>query len=100
MDLHPLTLIQNARTSAGGRVSDIPTQALTVGPYETFQCDTVSIWQAGVHDNALGMRLTALMVSRRIADSAVPMSMLGRHADVRFSFYRKGLGSCTGAEMH
>ena len=31
-DLHPMTVIQNARTSGGGYVPQVPTQAATVGP--------------------------------------------------------------------
>jgi glucosamine-6-phosphate deaminase len=36
VDLHPMTIIQNARTSGGGVVSNVPTQALSVGPVETW----------------------------------------------------------------
>jgi len=99
VDLHPMTIIQNARTSGGGKVSDVPTQALTVGPAETWKAERVSIWHAGAHDNPFGVRLTTLMISKRIADSAVPMSLLARHENVRFSFYRPGIGTC-GTEMH
>lgn len=99
VDLHPMTLIQNARTSGGGNVAGIPRQAITVGPVQTWQADKVSIWQAGVHDNPLGQRLTALMISKRIPDSAVPMSLLADHPHVQFNYYRGGLGSCA-AEMH
>lgn len=99
VDLHPITLIQNARTSGGGVVQNVPTQALTVGPAETWSAEKVSIWQAGTHDNPFGMRLTTLMISKRIADSAVPMSLLADHPQVQFNFYRGGIGSCA-AEMH
>jgi len=99
VDLHPMTIIQNARTSGGGKVSDVPTQALTVGPAETWKSERVSIWQAGNHDNPFGMRLTTLMIAKKVADSAVPMSLLALHPNVRFSFYRDGIGTCE-AEMH
>jgi glucosamine-6-phosphate deaminase len=99
VDLHPITLIQNARTSGGGVVQNVPSQALTVGPVETWRADKVSIWQAGTHDNPFGMRLTTLMISKGIADSAVPMSLLADHPNVQFNFYRPGLGVCE-AEMH
>ncbi|MBM4016898.1 MAG: glucosamine-6-phosphate isomerase [Planctomycetes bacterium] len=99
VDLHPVTVMQNARTSGGGDVSLVPTQAATVGPVETWKADKVSIWQAGRHDNPFGMRLTTLMISRRIADSAVPMSLLALHPNVQFNFYRPGLGECK-VEMH
>ena len=99
VDLHPMTLIQNARTSGGGVVSNVPTQAVTVGPAETWQADKVSIWQAGSHDNPFGQRLTAWMISQRIPDSSVPMSLLADHPNVQFNYYRHGIGTCD-VEMH
>ena len=77
----------------------MPTQAATVGPRETWKADKVSIWQAGTHDNPFGMRLTTFMISKRIADSAVPMSLLADHPNVQFNFYRPAIGSCQ-VEMH
>jgi glucosamine-6-phosphate deaminase len=97
--LHPLTVVQNARTSGGGNVSLVPPEAISVGPVETFKADKVSIWHAGTHDNPFGMRLTTLMISKQLADTSVPMSLLGRHPNVHFHFYRGGLGS-TDVEMH
>lgn len=99
VDLHPMTISQNARTSGGGNIVMVPTQAVTVGPVETWQAEKVSIWHAGNHDNAFGMRLTALMISKGVADSAVPMSLLADHPNVQFNFFREGLGSCD-VEMH
>lgn len=99
VDLHPMTLIQNARTSGGGVVQNVPTQAVTVGPRETWLAETVSIWHAGNHDNPFGQRLTTLMISKRIADAAVPMSLLADHPNVRFNFLRRGIGVCD-VEMH
>lgn len=99
VELHPITLSQNARTSGGGNVTMVPQRAVTVGPEETWRAERVSIWHAGTHDNPLGQRLTALMISKGIADSAVPMSLLADHPDVRFNYYRGGLGSCS-VEMH
>jgi glucosamine-6-phosphate deaminase len=99
VDLHPMTIIQNARTSGGGMVSNIPLQAITVGPVETWKSEKVSIWHAGNHDNPFGMRLTSYMISRKIADSAVPMSLLADHADVQFNFYTPAISSCD-VEMH
>lgn len=99
VDLHPMTLMQNARTSGGGTVQNVPAQAMTVGPLETWKAETVSIWHPGWHDNPFGMRLTALMISQRIPDSAVPMSLLADHPDVRFNFLRPGIGTCA-VEMH
>jgi glucosamine-6-phosphate deaminase len=98
-DLHPMTVIQNARTSGGGQVALVPTNAATVGPHETWKAEKVSIWQAGCHDNPFGMRLTALMISKGIVDSSVPMSLLADHPNVQFNFYRHGLGTCD-TEMH
>lgn len=99
VELHPITLSQNARTSGGGMVQDVPSHALTVGPLETWKAEKVSIWQAGNHDSPFGMRLTAFMISKRIPDSAVPMSLLADHPNVQFNFYRGGLGT-TEVEMH
>ena len=99
VDLHPLTIAQNARTSGGGNIAAVPTKAITVGPVETWQADKVSIWHAGQHDNAFGQRLTALMVSKRIVDTSVPMSLLADHPNVQFNYFRGGLGTCA-VEMH
>ena len=99
VELHPMTLIQNARTSGGGVVQNVPTQAVTVGPVETWRSEKVSIWHAGSHDNPFGMRLTSLMISKGIPDTSVPMSLLADHPNVQFNFYRPGIGSCE-AEMH
>ncbi|MBL4701697.1 MAG: hypothetical protein JKX85_10620, partial [Phycisphaeraceae bacterium] len=67
-DLHPMTVIQNARTSGGGYVPQVPTRACTVGPVETWKSDRVSIWHPGCHDNPFGIRLTAWMISKNIID--------------------------------
>ena len=99
VDLHPITIAQNARTSGGGNVTLVPTQAITVGPVETWKADKVSIWQAGTHDNPFGQRLTAFMISKKIPDAAVPMSLLADHPNVQFNYFRGGLGSCA-VEMH
>ncbi|MCL5096382.1 MAG: glucosamine-6-phosphate isomerase [Candidatus Omnitrophica bacterium] len=99
VDLHPLTIAQNARTSGGGNISLVPTQAISVGPAETWRAEKVSIWHAGNHDNPFGQRLTTFMISQKIADSAVPMSLLADHPNVQFNFYRPGIGTCDVA-MH
>ena len=94
VDLHPITIAQNARTSGGGNITMVPTQAITVGPVETWKADKVSIWHAGMHDNPFGQRLTTFMISKKIIDSSVPMSLLADHPNVQFNFYRAGLGTC------
>lgn len=99
VDLHPMTIIQNARTSGGGVVQNVPTQAMTVGPVETWKAEKVSIWHSGQHDNPFGIRLTALMISKKISDSSVPMSLLADHPNVQFNYLRSGIGTCE-AEMH
>ena len=99
VDLHPMTLIQNARTSGGGVVQNVPTQAMTVGPVETWKAEKVSIWHSGQHDNPFGIRLTALMISKKTSDSSVPMSLLADHPNVQFNYLRSGVGTCE-AEMH
>ena len=98
-DLHPMTIIQNARTSGGGYVANVPTQAATVGPVETWKAERVSIWHAGNHDNPFGQRLTAMMISKKIPDASVPMSLLADHPNVHFHYYRPGIGKVE-AEMH
>jgi glucosamine-6-phosphate deaminase len=99
VELHPMTIIQNARTSGGGVVSNVPTHAISVGPVETWKAEKVSIWHAGNHDNPFGIRLTTLMIAQRLPDSSVPMSLLADHPRVQFNFYRGGIGTCA-AEMH
>jgi len=98
-DLHPMTIIQNARTSGGGQVALVPTRAATVGPVETWKAAGVSIWQAGCHDNPFGMRLTTLMIAKNLADASVPMSLLADHPNVQFNFYRPGIGT-VDTELH
>ncbi len=99
VELHPITLIQNARTSGGGTVQNVPSAAISVGPAETWKAEKVSIWHPGHHDNPFGQRLTAYMISNKIADSAVPMSLLSKHPMVIFNYYRNGFGVCD-VEMH
>jgi glucosamine-6-phosphate deaminase len=99
VDLHPMTIMQNARTSAGGVVTSVPMQASTVGPVETWKADKVSIWQPGIHDNPFGMRLTTFMIGKKLPDAAVPMSLLADHPNVQFNFFRHGIGTCD-VEMH
>ena len=99
VDLHPVTLVQNARTSGGGNLAGVPARAISVGPYETWKAEEVSIWHASNHDNPFGQRLTAFMISKRLPDAAVPMSLLADHPNVQFNYYRRGIGSCE-VEMH
>ena len=99
VDLHPMTLIQNARTSGGGVVQNVPTRAVTVGPAQTWKAEKISIWHPGHHDNPFGMRLSTLMIGKKIVDSAVPMSLMALHPNVQFNFLRSGIGECT-VEMH
>ncbi|MDD3117331.1 MAG: hypothetical protein PHO45_08220 [Victivallaceae bacterium] len=53
--LHPITLMQNARTSGGGTVQNVPSEAITVGPVETWKAKKISIWHPGHHDNPFGI---------------------------------------------
>jgi glucosamine-6-phosphate deaminase len=99
VELHPLTIAQNARTSGGGNISLVPTMAITVGPVETWLAEKVSIWHAGAHDNPFGQRLTAFMISKGHVSSCVPMSLLADHPNVQFNYYRGGIGKCA-VEMH
>ncbi|MCX6377018.1 MAG: glucosamine-6-phosphate isomerase, partial [Armatimonadetes bacterium] len=99
VDLHPVTIMQNARTSGGGKVDLVPIQAVSVGPVQTWKAEKVSIWQAGTHDNPFGQRLTTFMIGKKLPDSAVPMSLLALHPNVQFNFFRGGIGACE-VEMH
>jgi glucosamine-6-phosphate deaminase len=99
VDLHPLTVVQNARTSGAGNIPGVPDKAITVGPTETWRAERVSIWHPGWHDNPFGLRLTAYMISKGMADPCVPMSLLAEHPNVQFNFYRPGIGTCE-TEMH
>jgi len=99
VELHPMTLMQNARTSGGGIVSNIPSKAVSVGAAETWKAEKVSIWHPGWHDNSFGTRLTALMISKKIPDSSVPMSLLADHPNVEFHILTPNFLSCA-VEMH
>ncbi|MDD3366704.1 MAG: hypothetical protein PHS67_05540 [Sphaerochaetaceae bacterium] len=99
LEIHPMTMIQNARTSGGGVVTNVPSHAVTVGPVETWKSEMVSIWHPGWHDNPFGMRLSAYMISKKIADSSVPMSLLADHPNVVFHYLQPNFGTCT-VEMH
>lgn len=99
VDLHPLTIIQNARTSGAGNIPLVPEQAVSVGPVQTWMAEKVSIWHPGHHDNPFGMRLSALMISKQAPDAAVPMSLLADHPNVKFSYLRGGIQTCD-TEMH
>lgn len=99
VELHPMTLMQNARTSGGGVVQNVPNTAVTVGPQETWKAEKISIWHPGCHDNSFGMRLSTLMISKKIIDTAVPMSLMADHPQVQFNFFRPAIGTCT-VEMH
>jgi glucosamine-6-phosphate deaminase len=61
--------------------------------------ENISIWHPGHHDNPFGMRLSSFMISNKIADSRVPMSLLSGHPNVRYNFLKGALGTCT-IEMH
>ena len=94
-----LTPFQLGPLSLVCRPVGMPTRACTVGPAETWKAEKVSIWQPGYHDNAFGVRLTALMISKRIVDASVPMSLLADHPNVEFHYWRPNIGSCD-VEMH
>ena len=91
-DLHPMTVIQNARMSGSGQAASVPTKAATVGPLETWKAEKVSLWHPGNHDNAFGLRLTTLMVAKKTPDASIPVSLLADHPNVQFNYYRPGIG--------
>ena len=97
VELHPITLAQNARTSGGGNIAMVPQRAVTVGPVETWQSEKVSIWQAGTHDNPFGQRLTALMTPRACRQQRADVTVAD-HPNVQFNYFRD-LGTCS-VEIH
>jgi len=52
-----------------------------------------------LHDNPFGMRLTALMISKKIIDTVVSMSLLADHPNVCCNYLRSGVGKCS-VEIH
>jgi hypothetical protein len=64
VELPPITLSQNARTSGGGNITMVPKTAITVGPKETWQTEKVSIWQ--VRHSTNGSRITGWEVRAMI----------------------------------
>lgn len=92
VELHPLTILPNARSACRGNIAAMPTNAATVGTIQIWQAEKVSIWHPGYHASSFGKRLMAFMISEEIVDTAVPMSLLANHPDVRFHFYRCGVG--------
>ena len=94
LELHPMTMMQNARISGDGVISLVPSHAVTVGLLETWKSEMVSIWHPGWHENPFGMRLSAYMIGKNITDSSVPISLLADHPNVVFHYLRPNLGSC------
>jgi glucosamine-6-phosphate deaminase len=39
------------------------------------------------------------MISKKLVDTSVPMSLLAEHPNVQFNFFLGGIGSCD-VEMH
>ena len=78
----------------------VPTQAVTVGPVETWKAEKVSIWQAGQPRQPLRHAAHDLDdLQGSCPTAAVPMSLLADHPNVQFNFYRPGIG-IVAAEMH
>jgi len=94
VELHPMTIIQCARKATCGMVHIVPSHGLTLGPVETWKAEKVSIWHTGTGDNPFGLRLTTLMISQKIVDTSVPISLLADHPNVQFNFLRAGIGTC------
>ena len=78
VELHPMTIAQNARTSGGGNISMVPTKAITVGPVETWKAEKVSIWHAG----------TARQSLRPAADGVDDLEAHRRHVACRCRCWR------------
>jgi glucosamine-6-phosphate deaminase len=55
--------------------------------------------QAQTERKPLPLRLTALMISKKVADPAAPMSLLAEHPNVHFHSFRPAIGKAE-VEMH
>lgn len=100
VDLHPATIIQDARHSTNGDESLIPRRAVSVGLYEILnRSNRIVIVHPGWHDNPTGYCLTTYMISKEIADGRVPMSCLTMHKNVEFWFLQPNLQD-PGIDVH
>ena len=98
MDLHPLTIAQNARTSGGGNISLVPTKAIRRTGRDLESGEGFDLAR-GHARQSFWPAADRLMISKRLPDASVPMSLLADHPNVQFNYYRKGIGSCA-VEMH
>jgi len=100
VDLHPATIVQDARHSCAGEQWLIPRQAVTVGPREVIgRSKRISIWHPGHHASGFGIRMTTYMIANRVTDARVPMSLLALHDNVVFSLLAPKIEPA-GFEMH
>ena len=98
VDLHPLTIAQNARTSGGGNISMVPTKAISVGPVETWKADKVSRTRRQPREpkRPAADRVHDLQAHHRLgrADAAAR-----RPPERAVHYFRGGLGTCA-IEVH
>ncbi len=67
--------------------------------YSAEALEYVYAWRRSSADTPAGKRLTALMISKEILDSSVPMSLHADHSNIQFNYLTSGIGSCE-AEIH
>ena len=95
-------LVEDAGSSTGTFVNDQRVQRATLDENDLVRMGTLSFRVervTEVHKKELRDVLTALMISKRLADSSVPMSLLADHPNVQFNYYRPAIKSIE-AQMH
>jgi len=58
-----------------------------------------TFWHPGHHDNPFGLRLNALMISKRLPDFSLPTSLLADYPDLHFHYLRSWFGRVE-VDMH
>jgi glucosamine-6-phosphate deaminase len=99
VDLHPMTVIQNARTSGGGYVAGVPTQACSVGPGRDLEGrarEHLARRHARQPVRHAPHRLDDQQTVARFIDADVAV---GGSSQRHFHYYRPAIGT-VAAEMH
>lgn len=76
VELHPMTVMQNALHSFGGDWSSVPPKANTIGPREILGARRRSFWLDGALDGASWQRFIARLVAHGPVCEWVPGSLL------------------------
>lgn len=77
VELHPMTIMQNALHSFGGDWSSVPPKAATIGPAEILGAKRRSFWLDGAFDGGISwQRFIARLVAHGPVSEFVPGSIL------------------------